>query len=63
MSRQGRGCVETLSFDAWLEEDGVWPGYVRFKNLSAQSFDPANAPILRTVVDGILTGSPFLQEE
>jgi hypothetical protein len=52
----------SLPFDAWLEEDGVWPGYVRFKNLDAAAFDPANTPILRIIADGILTASPFVLE-
>ena len=52
----------SLPFDAWLEEDGVWPGYVRFKNLDAAAFDPANAPILRIIADGILTAAPFVLE-
>jgi hypothetical protein len=53
----------SLPFDALLEEDGVWPGYVRFKELTAQAFDPHNSAVLRTVVEGILEGKPFLLDE
>jgi hypothetical protein len=53
----------SLPFDALLEEDGVWPGYVRFKEVSASAFDPHNSAVLRTVVEGILEGKPFLLEE
>lgn len=53
----------SLPFDALLEEDGVWNGYVRFKDLRAADFDPANSLALRTVVDGILNGGDFLLPE
>jgi hypothetical protein len=50
----------SLPFDEFIEEDGVWKGYVRIKDLDYSSFDPLNAPILKTVVDGILEGKAFL---
>jgi hypothetical protein len=53
----------SLPFDRWLEEDGVWPGYVRFKDLRAADFDPGGDPLLRLLVDGILTGSPFVLKD
>jgi hypothetical protein len=52
----------SLPFDAWLEEDGVWPGYVRFKDLGSEAFDPARQPILDVITAGILSASPFLLE-
>ncbi len=53
----------SLPFDSLLEEDGIWPGYVRFKDLPWSSFDPHNSIVLKTIVDGILEGKPFLLEE
>ena len=53
----------SLPFDAWLEEDGVWQGYVRIKNLPYQAFDPDQSPVLRTIVDGILHDQAFLMTE
>jgi len=50
----------SLPFDTWLEDDGVWQGYVRFKDLDYHAFDPQRSPVLRTVVDGILQGTEFL---
>lgn len=50
----------SLPFDAFIEEDGIWQGYVRFKNLSLQDLDPESSPVLKTVVNGILNGESFL---
>ncbi len=58
----------SLPFDAFLEEDGVWPGYVRVKDLEYSAFDPQNASakganILKTIVNGILNDQEFLLDE
>jgi hypothetical protein len=53
----------SLPFDEFIEEDGIWQGYVRIKNLDYQAFDPRNAPVLKTIVDGILHGQEFLYGE
>lgn len=53
----------SLPFTDFIEEDGIWKGYVRVKNLDHRAFDPGNAPVLKTVVDGILLGKEFLLEE
>ena len=58
----------SLPFDALIEEDGIWKGYVRFKDLDYQAFDPGNergpaARVLRVLVDGIISGKEFLLEE
>ena len=50
----------SLPFDAFVEEDGIWQGYVRIKNLDFQAFNPAHSPLLKTVVDGILKNTEFL---
>ncbi len=53
----------SLPFNDLLEEDGVWPGYVRFKDLAYTAFDPRHSVVLKTIVDGILEDRPFLLEE
>jgi hypothetical protein len=53
----------SLPFDAFLEEDGIWQGYVRIKPLDARAFDPAQSALLKTIVNGILHGTEFLIEE
>lgn len=54
----------SLPFDDLLEEDGVWPGYVRFKDhVNAASFDPRNSRVLRVITEGILNGGNFLLED
>lgn len=58
----------SLPFDAFLEEDGVWPGYVRIKDLEYTAFDPQNASakganILKTIMDGILNDQEYLLNE
>lgn len=50
----------SLPFGEWLEEDGIWPGYVRLKQTDSAAFDPAAHPILKTVAAGILRGEEFL---
>lgn len=53
----------SLPFDAFIEEDGVWQGYVRIKDLDVAAFDPHNAPVLQTIVNGLLKGGEFLLDE
>jgi hypothetical protein len=49
----------SLPLDAFLEEDGVWRGYVRFKDLDYSAFDPKHSPVMKVIADGILNGQPF----
>lgn len=53
----------SLPFDFWIEEDGVWPGYVRFKDLDYLAFHPDRSAVLRTIVEGILHGKEFILED
>jgi hypothetical protein len=63
----------SLPFDAFLEEDGIWQGYVRIKDLEYSAFDPRKTDVqnaevkgtrvLKTIVDGILNGEEFLLDE
>jgi hypothetical protein len=49
-----------MPFNSFIEDDGIWQGYVRIKDLDYQAFDPAHSPVLRTIVNGICQGSDFL---
>lgn len=53
----------SLPFGDFIEEDGVWPGYARVKDLPISAFHPANSPVLHTIVDGILQSGDFLLPE
>ncbi len=53
----------SLPFDAFVEEDGIWQGFVRVRDLCIRDFDPQNAPVLKVIVDGILHGKEFLLED
>lgn len=53
----------SLPFDAFLEEDGVWRGYVRLRPLAWQAFDAKNSVTLQTILDGILRDGEFLLPE
>ena len=50
----------SLPFGDFLEEDGVWKGYVRLKDFKAAALDPRSSATLQVVLDGILKGKPFI---
>lgn len=52
----------SLPFDALLEDDGIWRGFVRLKALPAEAFSPEGSETLRIVADGILHGGDFMTE-
>lgn len=52
--------VASLPFEDYLEEDGIWPGFVRLKSFDWQALRPQNSPALRVIVEGITRGSPFV---
>jgi hypothetical protein len=53
----------SLPFDAFIEDDTVWPGFARLKAVDARSFAPENNPVMRILVEGILNGQPFMLED
>jgi hypothetical protein len=53
----------SLPFDSFIEDDGIWQGYVRIKNLDYHVFDPAQSTVLQTIVNGICQGTEFLIDE
>ncbi len=52
----------SLPFDSFLENDGVWKGYVRLKKISLQQLSPQNSSTICVVLDGILNQQPFIRE-
>ena len=53
----------SLSFEDFLEPDGVWAGYVTLKDFSWQALLPENSVTLQTIHDGILHGGDFMLKE
>ena len=51
--------VTSLPFERFLEDDGVWKGYVRLKDLRPGDFAPGASPVLDIITAGILKGAPF----
>ncbi len=52
-----------LPFGDYLENDGVWPGYVSLKPFDYRALLAENSPTLQTIVDGILEDKPFIMDE
>ncbi len=52
-----------LPFGDYLENDGVWPGYVSLKPFDYRALLPENSPTLRVIVEGILRNKPFIIED
>jgi len=50
----------SLPFGDYLEEDGVWRGYVRLKDFGAADLDIRKSETIQTVVDGIMNAKPFI---
>lgn len=53
----------SLSFEDFLEPDGVWAGYVTLKEFPWQALLPKNSVTLQTIHDGILRGGDFMLKE
>jgi Capsule polysaccharide biosynthesis protein len=50
----------SLSFSDYLEEDGIWPGFVRLKKFYPQSLTPSTSPAIKTIYQGVLKDGDFL---
>lgn len=50
----------SLPFDRFLEEDGVWKGYVALKKFDPKALQPEYSETIRVILDGILNGGNFL---
>jgi hypothetical protein len=52
----------SLPFGEYLEEDGIWPGFVRLKVFSPRALLPSASPTIKTILKGILENGDFLFE-
>jgi hypothetical protein len=52
----------SLPFTDFLQEDGIWPGFVKLKNISPQSLTPSASPAMNAIYKGILENGDFLLE-
>jgi len=53
----------SLPFDSFLEEDGVWKGYVRLKRFPAGHLSPAENQTIHVLLDGIKNHKPFIIDQ
>lgn len=52
----------SLPFDEFLEEDGVWRGYVRLKHLKIGDLSPDHSEVMRVIQEGIIREKPFIRK-
>lgn len=52
----------SLPFGEFIEEDGIWRGYVRLKKFAASDLSPQKSTTIKMVADGILNNQPFIIE-
>lgn len=50
----------SLPFSDFLEEDGIWPGFVKLKKFLPQSLTPITSPAIRAILNGILENGDLL---
>jgi len=52
----------SLPFGDYLEEDGIWPGFVKLKKFDAQALAPSASPAIHAIHKGICEDGDFLLE-
>ncbi|MFZ6026468.1 MAG: hypothetical protein ACOYYS_02020 [Chloroflexota bacterium] len=52
--------LSSLPFEEFIEEDGIWPGFVRLKPFPWERLRPEHSPAMQAIVDGVLHGGNFL---
>jgi hypothetical protein len=53
----------SLPFSEYLEEDGIWPGFVRLRSFAPGKLTPAQSPAMRAILNGLLHGGSFLLDD
>lgn len=53
----------SLPFDAFIQSDGVWNGFVRLKKFPWSALLPENSATMAAISDGILKNGDFLLKE
>jgi hypothetical protein len=51
--------VSSLPFNDFLQEDGVWKGYVTLRDFPLTQLSPENSQTIRVISEGILQGKAF----
>jgi hypothetical protein len=49
----------SLDFSDYLEEDGVWKGYVQLREFSPELLKPDNSLTMKVLLNGILENGDF----
>ena len=52
----------SLPFGEFIEDDGIWRGYIRMKQFAADDLSPEKSSTINVVTDGILNNKPFIME-
>jgi len=50
----------SLPFDDFLQEDTIWPGFVKLRRFSAQQLTPSASPAIKAILAGVLENGGFL---
>jgi len=50
----------SLPFTDFLEEDGIWQGFVQLRKFNWDKLTPSHSPAIRTIINGILEDGDFL---
>jgi hypothetical protein len=53
----------SLPFGDFLEEDGIWTGFVRPSPIAPEQLTPEKSPAMRAILDGLLHGGTFLLDD
>ena len=53
----------SLPFGDFLEEDGIWTGFVRLKQFAPEQLSAQKSPAMRAILDGLLHGGTFLLDD
>ena len=53
----------SLPMEAYLEEDRIRPGYVRFKEFDLRDLHPEKSPAVKAILEGILHDGNFLLDD
>jgi hypothetical protein len=53
----------SLPFSDYLEEDGIWTGFVRMRSFAPEKLTPAQSPSMRAILNGLLHGGSFMLDD
>jgi hypothetical protein len=53
----------SLSFEKYLEKDGIWRGFVRLGNFHPDDLRAENSDTMSVITEGLLADKPFLVQE